>query len=71
MDHDNFIDAIGRAMQDELTKALEPMIRESIDKIEKDMRERLGLMVIRLIETSYSVQQDRQEILITVRREEP
>jgi len=64
-----FIHSLRNSMQAELTKALEPMIQTAIAEIEKDLRKKLGVMVIGLLEKSYSVMQDRQELRITVRKE--
>lgn len=64
-----FIHSLRNSMQAELTKALEPMIENALAEIEKDMRKKLGAMVISLLEKGYSVMQDRQELRITVRKE--
>jgi len=64
-----FLTSLRRSMQRELTEALEPAIKEAIAKIEKDMRERLGSLVIRTLDMNYSVVQDSRELRITVRKE--
>lgn len=67
--NDPFLKGMRDALQTEMTKALEPAIKNAVAEIEKDMRERLGAMVIRLLEKHYEITTDRDKLVIVVRRE--
>ena len=58
-------------LQRELDAVAEPIIRQALDDIQHQMRQRMGTMVIGLLETSYDVRNLNDRLVITVQVKEP
>jgi len=65
-------DAAVELLRDKLNEGLlaaaEPAIKKAMEDIEKELRKRLGEMLISVIDSSYAVERFGTDLRITVRR---
>jgi formate dehydrogenase maturation protein FdhE len=50
----------------EMQKAAEPVLRKAVEEAEREMRKRLGALVVGLLEHEFSVERFGHELRITV-----
>jgi len=66
INYDELVKALKERMNQEIVKAVEPVIHKAVADAEKEIRKRIGEMAISLLETSYDARRDGRELLIRV-----
>ncbi len=56
-------------LAEEMAKAAEPVILKAVEEAEKEIRKRLGLMFISLLDQSYSVERDGNYLRIIIQHD--
>lgn len=64
-------DAMLREMQKELNGIAEPIIKEALERIQSELRRRMGSMTLGLLQSSYSIRTMGHDLHITVHVKEP
>lgn len=62
IDGPNFLSSLQAEMNKQMLAAAEPVIQKALKEVEQAMRQRLGAMVIGLIEESFSVDRYGQDL---------
>ena len=63
------LECLKNEMNEELIKVAQPAIDEALAKIEKDIKRKLGSMVIGLLDNYMEVESDRQTLRIVIKKE--
>jgi hypothetical protein len=71
INQDAFLTMLREKLTAGMMQAAEPVIQKALAEAEKAMRERLGSMVIGLLEHSYDVMRDGSDLRILVRHQWP
>lgn len=64
-----FLASLRAGLNKEMVAAAEPIVKEAMAAAEREMRKRLGEMVVGLLATQYSVMRDGRDLLIRVQME--
>lgn len=66
---DNMMRGLKERMNLEMQAAAEPVIRKAVEDAEKEMRKRLGAMVVALIDNNFSVERMGNDLRILVKHD--
>jgi hypothetical protein len=61
-----FAKQIRTLLNEEMTKAAEPLLKKAVADIEAEMRKRLAAMLVGVLDTSYSAERDGRVMAIRV-----
>jgi len=67
VDPDRMLKSLQEKMNSEMMAAAEPVIKKAVEEAEKEMRRRLGAMVVGLIEQSFSIERFGSDLRIHVK----
>lgn len=67
IDEDRLRASLAKIMADEMMEAAEPIIQQAVKDAEKEMRRRLGAMIISQIDSNFDVTRSAQDIVIRVK----
>jgi len=65
---DLFFKQIGEKLNDEMIKTSEPLVKKALEEIEKEMRKSLGAMLIKFIESEFSLERFGNDLVIKIRQ---
>jgi glutamate racemase len=69
INEEHFVRTLREHLSKEMIEAAEPVIKEAMAQAEREMRKRLGSMVVGLLATHYNVMRDGRDLLIRVQME--
>lgn len=64
-----FITSLRKTLNKEMLEAAEPVVKEMLAAAEREMRKRLGEMIVGLLATQYSAYRDGRDLIIRVQME--
>jgi formate dehydrogenase maturation protein FdhE len=71
INQDAMLRGLMEKMNAEMMAAAEPVIKKAAEDAEKEMRKRLGAMFVSLLEKSFSIERNQNELRILVKHEVP
>ena len=61
---DAFNEMFGKALNEEMMKAAEPLMKEFLDEMERQMRSNIAANLIKFMESDYDMQFDKNRLTI-------
>lgn len=65
---ENLLRALKDQLNEQMTRAAEPLLQKALKEMEEVMRKRLAQVLVEHIESSFSMQRMGRDLVITVRR---
>lgn len=63
---DSFLAELKQRMNEEMLRAAEPAIKKAVEEAEREIRVRLGAMVVSLLDRSFMVERRAEQLVIVV-----